>query len=390
MRVRHEWRDYLDILAKAGGLPALTWMPDDEQLRAEVHQQIAMNLVQGYFYYFQSDPDFPDFAPFFNSVLRLQPNPDDVYYLARLDGAGCYRVSGERGTVHLLTFTTAHDFIGTSDTPGRQDGECNADNMEIEADGRFQLLISVERPASYSGNWLRMAPTSNYLLVRMRSYAWGEERDARLAIERIDGSPRQNRLDAGEIDKRLRDLMVYAERASRQWYLYQNALRDRGYVNKLELTRFEDLGGGKLQTYWQGVFDLQDGEALLLETAIPDNVRYWNVQLNDQLFNTLEYYYCQSSLNGHQARLDDDGKFRAVIASEDPAIPNWLDTVGRRQGTIIGRWFGGDSVPTPTLTKVPLRSIREKLAGTTPIVNAASRASALRARVRGGQMRRRW
>lgn len=390
MSVRREWRDYLGILGNAGRLPQLTWAPADEQLRAEVHQQIAMNLVQGYFYYFQSDPAFPDFVPFFNSALKLQPNPDDVYYLARLDPAGTYRVSGERGTIHLLTFTVAHDYISTSETPGRQDSECNADFMDVAPDGTFELLISAARPGEHSGNWLRMGPRSNYLLVRLRSYAWGEERDPRLAIERLDGNARQKRLGADEIDHRLHELMAYAERASRLWYDYQNRLRERGFVNELELTRFEDLGGGGFQTYWQGVFELQPGEALVLETDIPPNIRYWNVQLNDQLFNALEYYFCQSSLNGHQATLDADGKFRAVICVEDPGVPNWLDTVGRLQGTIIGRWFGGDSAPVPQLTKVPVAAIRGRLPAATAVVDAATRDKVLRARTRGGQMRRRW
>ena len=36
----------------------------------------------------------------------------------------------------------------------------------------------------------------------------------------------------------------------------------------------------------------------------------------------------QSSLNGHQAVLDPDGVFRAVISARDPGVPNWLDTGG--------------------------------------------------------------
>ncbi len=389
---RHEWQGYLDILAKAGHLPDITWAPDDEQLRADVHQQIALNLVQGYMYYFGLDPDYPDFMPFFNSLLKLQPNPDDTYLFARLDPNGVYRITGERGSVRLLTFTVAYDFLGTSDTPGRFDGELTSETMIVKPDGTFEIIISQQQPAGYEGNWMKASPKTNYVLVRLRSYAWGDEVDPRMSIERVDGKARMGRMSKEEIDRRLRDLMVYAERTSRQWYERNDGLLNRGYVNKMELTRFEDIGGGHMQTYWQGVFKFERHECLILETEIPKNIRYWNVQMNDPLFNAMEYYYAQSSLNGHQATLDSDGKFRAVVSVDDPGIPNWLDTVDHLEGTFLGRWFGFglENLPTPTLTKVPFKDLRKYLPADTPVVDQAARDKVLRARVRGGQLRRRW
>ncbi|MFX4531942.1 hypothetical protein ABTA63_19895, partial [Acinetobacter baumannii] len=83
----------------AGALIDLTWEPESEVLQAELHRQLLMNLSLGYFLYFQSDADHPDWAPFLNPVFMLQPNPDDIYLLAPVSGDGVYRISGERGTV---------------------------------------------------------------------------------------------------------------------------------------------------------------------------------------------------------------------------------------------------------------------------------------------------
>jgi hypothetical protein len=41
---------------------------------------------------------------------------------------------------------------------------------------------------------------------------------------------------------------------------------------------------------------LDDGEALILETDMPKVRHYWNIQLNDPLFNAVEYVYRLSSL----------------------------------------------------------------------------------------------
>ena len=123
---------------------------------------------------------------------------------------------------------------------------------------------------------------------------------------------------------------------------------------------------------------------------MPKVAPYWNIQLNDQIWNTLEYVWCQSHLNGHQARLDSDGKFRAVICPEDPGVPNWLDTVGHLQGSIVGRWYKCDSHPVPQLTKVRLSDVRQHLPSDTPQVSAEAREQSIRARARAYQMRIRW
>lgn len=61
------WAEYVELLKPAGELRQLLLDPASEQLRAELYRQFLMNLSLGYFIYFQSSPEHPDWAPFLNS-----------------------------------------------------------------------------------------------------------------------------------------------------------------------------------------------------------------------------------------------------------------------------------------------------------------------------------
>ncbi len=383
------WSEFLELLKPAEALVGLTFDPQSEQLRAELYRQLLMNLSLGYFLYFQADADHPDWAPFLNSVFLLQPNPDDTYLLAPVRGDAVYRVAGNRGTVKVLTFSTGANMMGMADAPGRNFGYFDADELTVGPNGELDVLFSAERPAGYQGDWLPLHPDTEFIMVRNRAYAWGDEREASLAIERIGASPLKPRLSIGQIDGRIRELLGgFTQRLSRLWLNYQNAALKRGLINKIELA---DFGGAvPAQAYWQGIFRLAADEALILETTLPARHRYWNVQLNDELWNAVEFIQRQSSLNGHQARIDADGRFRAVISLEDPGVPNWLDPAGTLQGMIIGRWYEADTLPIPTLTTVPFKDLRRHLPPETPRVTTAERAEQLRTRRIGGQWRRRW
>lgn len=383
------WSDYVNLLRPADELTALTFDPASEELRAELYRQFLMNLSLGYFLYFQSTPEHPEWAPFLNSVFRLQPNPDDTYLLAPVADDGVYRVTGERGTVRLLTFLTGRNMMGMSDEPGENFGYFDADELKLGPRGELDVIFSATRPAGWTGDWRLLHAGSEFIMVRQRSYDWGREREASLAIERVGATALKPRPTAAETDQRMRALLGgFTARLSRKWLEFQNAALRRGLVNQLELT---DMGGSAPpQKYWVGMFRLAPGEALVLETGIPRQHAYWNVQLNDELWNAVEFVYRQSSLNGQQARLDSDGRFRAVIALEDPGVPNWLDPGGAQQGMLIGRWYKADSLPVPTLTSVPLARLREHLPPDTPIVTPAARAEQLRLRRIGAQLRRRW
>lgn len=387
------WAQYVDLLKPAAQVEDLVWEAGGEQVRAELYRQFLMNLSLGYFLHFQSSPTHPDWAPLFNSVFLLQPNPDDVYLIAPVEESGVYRISGERGSVYILTFSTNFLAPGMSeDIAGTRAFDLfDADELTLDENGCFEVILSAERPQGYEGDWWYLHPEASTVWVRQRSYDWHAERDGRFAIERLDaaGLVPKPRMSVAAIHRNITDLLSgFTPRLSRKLLKNQNGLRERVGVNVAEMATF----GGVLpiQGYWQAVFQFAEDEVIILETDIPETVQYWNLQTNDEIFNAVDFVCHQSSLNGHQARLDTDGRFRAVLSVTDPCVPNWLDSGGSLEGTLIGRWYAASTHPLPVLKRVPLSDLRAHLPNETPKVSPEERQSILRTRRIASQLRKRW
>jgi hypothetical protein len=384
------WRDYLAAMDSAGEVLDLLQNRADPDLSQEALRLLFLGLSGGFFTAF-ADPDLPDFVPAVNTVLNgSMTNPDFVYSTASIDGAGTYRISGDRGDGLFVLIDIAAGGLGVMDTLGPSCGTIDLDSLDIGPDGRFELVLSQERPAGWAGNWRVLDPRAVTLNLRQAAYDWGVGRDGRFAIERIDKPIAPRRRTATEIAERLTALAGYPRRYAGLW---MNVVKDqaaKGLWNRFEHDDWAGRGGVAGQHYYQGLFRIEPGHVLLLETELPETVRYWNVQLGDLVWNTIDWMNRQSSLNGGQAVIDGDGKFRAVIASDDPGVPNWLDPGGWREGAIMLRWTEASSGPAPTLTSVPIGELRAHLPTDTPTIDAQERDRRLRARRTGVQLRRRW
>jgi len=382
--------EYLGDLEGAVAELANTWHPEDPRFRADVYRQTMMSLSYSYFAYFHATPEHPDWAPLWNPVYTLQPNPDDIYLYSPIRGDLRYRVSGNRGTVKLLSFTAQRHMSGMVDDISQIGCHTETDDVELELEHgkEFEVIFSATRPAGYAGKWAPIHPEATGLFLRFRSYDWENEIDPTLSIECLDPVPPKPRLGQDEIVARIREMAKFPARKTRSYYRLQNGVKERVGFNVFEPLRMQ--GALAKQVYWPAVFQLDDGEALIIETDLPQHRPYWNIQLNDPYFNALEYVYRFSSLNGHTAMLGSDGKFRAVIALEDPGVPNWLDPAGYKEGGIYGRWFDCDTNPVPVIERVPLAELRRHLPADTPVVTPEERAEQLRRRVRACQRRRRW
>ena len=381
--------DYLGDLDLAAKELVHTWKPDDPRYRADIYRQTMMNLSAAYFAHFYADPEHPDWMPQQNAVFAQQPNPDTLYLYSPLRGDLSYKISGDRGTCQNLVFSTQHGFSGFVDTIGEMRNIHTFDvrGMHVGPNGEFELVLSQERPAGYTGNWAKITPDTDTLMVRYVSQDWVNERDPHLSIECLDKVPLKPRLSIDEIIERIKRMAIYPARADRLFFKMQNDLKDRIGVNNFDVFI---MPGVDFQTYWPAVFEFLPGEALIIETELPEKRPYWNIQVNDPYFNIVEYVYRQSSLNGATAKVSSDGKFRAVVSLEDPGVPNWLDTAGYTEGTLWGRWYNCSSEPKPTLKRVPFDKIRDYLPGDTPHVTPEEREQDLRVRVRACQRRRRW
>lgn len=384
------WAERVASFGDTSDLLTLLANPDNPQAVAEAERLFFLTLASGWFTAF-ADPDQPDFVPAVNTHLNaVGTNPDFIYGTASIDGSGSYVISGERGDGLFLLLDIVAGGLGVMESLGPSLGTLDFDTLTRDELGRFSLLLSAEKPVDWAGDWHRLDPSARSLTMRQASYSWGEGREARIAIERIDKAHSPRRWSAEEIAVRLMALAAYPKRLSGMALGFIKSQRDKGLWNALEHDDWAGRGGVQGQHYYQGLFRLEPGQVLLVETELPERVRYWNIQLSDMMWNSVDWMNRQSSLNGGQARLDGDGKFRAVVAADDPGVPNWLDTGGNHEGAIMLRWTEASSGPAPTLRLVNLADLRSHLPPDTPFVSPEERDGQLRARRRGVQLRRRW
>jgi len=268
----------------------------------------------------------------------------------------------------------------------------NVDDLSIAENGWFDVILSSKRPEGYTGDWWQLGKGAAWIMARQRSYDWLNEVDGRFGIERIDRPAIQPRYSAAEIAAKLERISIWAETWTRLSLNYAKESYENTKVNQFQLRDFGSEGGftGKVQSYPQTVFKLKKDEALIVETELPDECRYWNFQLVDTYWRTLGGNNQLNSINGHQAKLDADGKFRFVVSAVDPGVPNWLDNMGYETGFVYGRWNICSRAPMPVAKKVKVSDVRKNLPEDTPVVSAKERDKAVRERRLGAQLRKRW
>jgi hypothetical protein len=389
-----EWRAYVEPLAPIGGrMAALMSNPDDPQLRQELYRFMVSQLAAAYMGLVYGDPQYPDFLPMFNQAFNEGfPNPDDSYYSTPVDDSGVYKISGYRGTVRVLDLQVGggslipHGIGGFGATLANY----NFDTLHLKKDGAFEVIVSPARPEGYKGDWWKLDKSATYFLIRQRAYDLLREVDGRLAIERLDHPAIKPRRTAQQLEADMQAIPAWVEGWTKFSINWVKRIRDLGLVNKVQVKNYSDVSGVSWQYYIEGMFDINADEALIVETEVPKQCRYWDFQLTDELWSSVDWMHHQSSLNGHTAKLDKDGKFRAVVSTQDPGVPNWLDTTGLKKGLLYGRWSGCDSHPTPTVTKIKVADARKYLPANTPVVTAEARDATIRLHRKGVQLRRRW
>jgi hypothetical protein len=366
--------------------------PEDEQARQELYKMMMSAVVGGYVGLVYNDPDYPEWVPMLSNALNFAaPVPDFVYTYAPIRGEGTYRVAGHRGSSLFAVLTVSETYFTRTDTPKPGLENYDLDELTIGDDGRFEVILSAERPSGYEGDWWYLDPVATNLAVRHAMYDWLGEVDPRMSIERLDVPAIRPPTSAEELSARMQEVDTWVEYSIQHWLVHLAATREKGIVNRFEVHDYSGFTGSSWpQTYLEGLFEIEEDEALIIETVIPEQVRYWSFLVADDLFATIDWTNRQSSLNGHQARLDSDGRFRGVVAARDPGVPNWLDTGGCLSGALQGRWNQASSAPHPSITRVPLADLRDHLPADTPVTTPEERDRVLRDRRMGAQMRRKW
>jgi hypothetical protein len=314
------------------------------------------------------------------------PCPDFLYKWTFLDGRRRYRLFGKLGTTRWVELQAQRGFWGDADQTRL--GNWDFDDFEIQADGSFEIIACAHHPSGngQSGNWMELDPAARNITVMVREafYDWSSEHGLTLSIELLDREAIEPVVHSeAEMNRRLRAAGFLVQFTVDFFLKYNDRiLEEAGGVNAFYVTPMQssnNVGGNPRAGYMQMMYDVKPGEALIMEVDIPQ-ARYWSAHLMDMWWQTTDYAYHHSSLNGHQARVDADGKVRIVLSREDPGVPNWLDPVDNPRGIVQWRWYLADRHPTPVVSSVPLAELGRHLPEGTPRVTREQRQLDMRSR----------
>jgi hypothetical protein len=383
------WTDWIDGLHNMA-----TTLFEDARARganfreADLAMKMFGTMMGAYLSHLSSDPARPAFLPSAGYYSMYgSPNPDTVYRSAVVDDAGHYLITGRRGTASDVTIMA---FGGPTPKGLETFMPFDLAALALEDDGRFEVVLSRERPAAVR-NWWQLELGTRSLMLRSVSSDWAAHPDPDLAIVRLDGHPRRQRPDSDTLRQRASSFAYVVEAMIKSGINRVVQLRTDEIVNRVVTVDYSGGGGLHDQWYQEGCFELEDDEALLIEVHVLETCRGFSLSLTDAFFSTLDWANAQSSLNDLQAALDSDGVLRFVVGSKDPGVQNWLDTIGHQFGVLQFRWLGGGEAPRVVVEKVS--SALTSGAGfprSMARVTVPERAAAIRKRQIGAQLRSLW
>ncbi len=443
--LREAWNDLIAELERARDAidqPELKPAPANDRNLAEGYRYLMGFVHSAVERAFFEDPAFPVFRHAIQLVNKATiDNADAIYFMAPIDGRQSYLLRGRvadhrhwRGAApaadgalaprYLIFELTDGCIAGDSGSlaelrPGvkAQTGRIDSTQIEVDDDGRFEILLAPQRPAGHTGNFIATlkdparphpdqpdGPTQRYacwVSGRQLFYDWGREETVPLTLERIGGGGEHPaRYDVASAAAQLRRMGALVRGQMHFWNAFYTDLlevygkRDgsdgerfmpRNAFNRPNAASHATGGGQSTNIYAGGIFELDDDEALIVESTVHIEPEYIGFHLANLWGESLDFANHQSSLNGFQSDVDPDGVRRLVIAHRDPGIANWIDTTGHREGFMTPRWAYSATPPAeqwPSIAAVKVRfdEIRRHLHPATREVSAGERAAAIRVR----------
>jgi len=346
LRSGEVWDEFCDALKSAGRI-VLQRSPDSDLDRAEGYRYLSRLLRMGLKLSLEyADPAAPELIQYMDETQKFGvDNPDQLYQWARISAKYEYRLSGPRGSVGYIGIGV---YAGSAGRGGRRTvTHINADELELGADGRLELILSARE---YPGNWIRLDPDTTTMLVRQTMNDRTTEVTASLKLERLEHSGPPPPLEPARVAKGLAraarqvvgSATVFADLADR-WAQRPNTLHPSD-------TRMAEESFGDPDLYYMGGYwKLAPDEALVLEFT-PPKCRYWSFLLCNYWTESLEYRYRPIWTNKNRARYRADGSVKIAVAHVDPDLPDvtWIDTEGHAQGTMTLRWLLAEQTPLPS------------------------------------------
>lgn len=323
-----------------------------------------------------SDPEFPSFHRSLDDLAPWgAPNIDNVYNMAVIDGRNRYRVWGNVKSIDGFILNLNEGVYPIF--PGFKTSlETSSRELQIGDDGAFELILSGERPAGWSGNWMRLNPGDRKFSVRQYLTDWSRHRPAELHIVKLGNEGRAPLPPTPQqIAAQLHEAVEWAQTLA-SYYLKRLKIELAEREFNVLPPPAKKIPGSEYVHYGIAFFDVADDEALLIEMPVAP-APYWSFQLYNFWNEFTDPFNRSTSINHRQAQIDADGVFRVVIAQRDPGTANWLDAAGQHRGYLWYRWIWADSAPTPVARLVKLAEVHLLMPSSAPRVDEAQRREQL-------------
>ena len=408
-RALHELIDLLGEVDRRWVSPEWNLHTADDVVGA--HRALMHYLQWGLVGLFERDPA----APRFHRIVApdrklLGDNPDAVYFDAPISADHAYRVTGEtKGATYVSITVESGEAWGSMDN--QVVGVLNDESFDIDADGRFEILLGGE---PRQRNWLALPEGAGSISTRhyFEDATHAAADPARVPTMRIEVVPGGGDLDgnpvipggsladldgnpvipggspadhdrtpattggtssapattppprpsdatvaagirrvAGLVRELTVDRPPTGQSQPRSWISrVPNEFPPPGKPGDLGLAAFD-------AAYAMAPFLIGPDEALVIRARWPQ-CRYANVCLWNRHLQTFDYASRSISLNRAQTVADADGRFTAVISHTDPGTPNWLDTEGRPFGIVYWRFMLPEGeIETPQAEVIPLSDL---------------------------------
>ena len=412
-RALHELIDLLGEVDRRWVSPEWNLHTADDVVGA--HRALMHYLQWGLVGLFERDPA----APRFHRIVApdrklLGDNPDAVYFDAPISADHAYRVTGEtKGATYVSITVESGEAWGSMDN--QVVGVLNDTSFDIDADGRFEILLGAE---PRQRNWLALPEGAGSISTRhyFEDATHAAADPARVPTMRIEVVPRggdpaapggtsatapggspathggspathggtpathggtpatpdgTSSAPASTPPPRPSDATVAAGIRRVAALVRELTVgrpptgqsQPRSWISRVP-NEFPppgkpgDLGLAAFDAaYAMAPFLIGPDEALVIRARWPQ-CRYANVCLWNRHLQTFDYASRSISLNRAQTVADADGRFTAVIAHTDPGTPNWLDTEGRPFGIVYWRFMLPEGeIETPQAEVIPLSDL---------------------------------
>ncbi|MDE0236089.1 MAG: DUF1214 domain-containing protein [bacterium] len=352
------WREFCDRLKASGDRLLGDDFPAGAADRAEGYRHLCRLLIRGLYEQVEfANPAFPAMYRHNDDVMRWGgPNVDNTYWRAPVSADYAYRVDGWLPPGALFVIQSAYGEMHQG-TMGVTAERTSAD-FAVGPDGSFSFVAST---APNEGNWLPFDENSDHISIREYNVDWGSDEPGRFLIERLDSQGQHPKpLDPGEFAEALHRAVDWADAGLVFWNQWMEGSRRNATINKF-YGPFSATEGAAAIGYGGCDYALAPDEAMVITCDVP-KAQYWSFNLyNYAWFESLDFANRTVTLNNAQIATDPDGRFRLVLAHDDPGVQNWLDTEGRGEAFMCFRWVMSKTMPTPESQVVPFSELSQHL-----------------------------